>query len=363
MTDISKETLRMAEEDKRELTKRIRVEFCSFNGKYVAYEAIKELIQTFLYFKPCYMKFERVYEGKFERYNEQEFQKRLRNYTEYIEKDKMCITLRAKKWGDEICIYITAEAGVRFFLDIPLESFLPQKENMLKSFGRLFYALDGAFAYFGNSFDARVMAHLTKESSQWYQLSEEELCGIDLSKDTTHLFEPDVSWSSNYDESYLPSEQVLYEGKRFMSAPYMWCGADMNRLTDEKKLKEFSDCEYNREIYPGVREICLWENINEYCHPEFRRRQWAFKNSIIEDVRSMEGKEYPFEDKRGDVQKYNDLQMEMHTTPEYLKHGGDIHIRMYFDKKKKPIGKSFAKYCVIREMKGNNIVFEEIKEL
>ncbi len=46
MIDISKQAAKIVEE-KRELIKKVRVEFCSFNGKYVAYEAIKELIQTF----------------------------------------------------------------------------------------------------------------------------------------------------------------------------------------------------------------------------------------------------------------------------------------------------------------------------
>ncbi len=337
---------------------------CNFDGRQISCEALEQLIDTFTITPPYRMQFSVGEPGKKVRYDEKAFKKKTMELAKKMHLHGRVWIKLIEKTGDFIfTISLCKSNGFDFVAFVPKAYFEANKAMLIEKIGRLFYDLNCAFAYVCNRYDADVLGWLTREDAQKYSISEEELCGIDLSKDTSHLRDPHIIWSSDYDKSYLPSEQFRYSWKLFMSAPYMWCGADMNRLTDEKKLKEFSDCEYNREIYPGVREICLWENINEYCHPEFRRRQWAFKNSIIEDVRNMKGKEYPFEDKRGNAEKQDDTQMEMFTSPEYLKHGGELLIKMYFDKKKKPIGKSFAKYCVIREMKGNDIVFEEIKEL
>ena len=139
----------------------------------------------------------------------------------------------------------------------------------------------------------------------------------------------------------------------------MWVGPDFYTFFPRESIESYTDCVENIEISPGYRRICLWENIAEYNHPIYRRRQWSFRRSISMDAILKELSSKPLIYKNGD--SCNDPHIEFKRGK--FKHGGELLVMFYVDEANCNTKKSKAIACIEREMNGNTIVWEKRKKL
>ena len=141
----------------------------------------------------------------------------------------------------------------------------------------------------------------------------------------------------------------------FTVAPYMWFGPDFVTFFSTEKLTGFQNCEENTEIAQGYRRICLWNDISEYNAPIYRNRQWYFRRELQMDSIVQELCKQPFCPK--DQNNNSDAMIEFQRGE--FSHGGELLAIFYLDEKGRACSKSNAYACVQREMKGNEIVWQE----
>ncbi len=321
------------------------------NNGYVDADALIELIYTFIFFEPHKMDINHHWRNKKKiKYDEAEFKSALRNVVE--NPDQHYIRLYDKDDLKVMRIYLDNE-GFDFVSSMPVEAFDKNKLYYLKRFQELFIRLDGVFGFMGNDFDISVIGDLKIRDIEKYGLTDDDFTGIN----DIPIIYSDFNHSRDvFDLSYLPQRPINLGHFHMPPAHYMWCGPDFMHIYGKEKVENFNKCIYNKEFSPDFREICLWENISEYNHPQFRESQWAFRKDLRLEETLLEFNDTAFLERKHRKKAY-DPEVEMLTGT--FPHGGDFLVKHYFTKRKKPISRSEAQICYEQEFKNNELIFED----
>lgn len=252
---------------------------------------------------------------------------------------------------NNIHVCISATASFHAWLNADIWS--TKKDDILSFLDSFFVNSGACYGYVVNAFDHQMIQNTTNPTDyEFHGVTDSDFPGIREiplvpSGFPTTPFRPDPSC--------LPGAKTQYDHLQFVVAPYMWVGPEFYAVVDENVLSDYDQCEENIEFAPNCRRICLWENLYEYNAPIYRQRQWAFreKTNWAEAMKHL-SETLPIYYKKDNQ---NDAQVEFYTGK--FPHGGTLLCKFYVDAHGAPCPKSEAYACVQREMKGNDIVYQE----
>lgn len=241
----------------------------------------------------------------------------------------------------------------RMYMRLPVEIWQIEKRKIIATYEELFTSMGGCFGFVAHRFDDEIVQNPNDISVyERYGVTDSDFSDVHSIPVLPKQYPHDMT---RFDLSYLPGHHQWYDRMVFTVAPYMWFGPDFVTFFSTEKLTGFQNCEENTEIVQGYRRICLWNDISEYNAPIYRNRQWYFRRELQMDSIVQELCKQPFCPK--DQNNNSDAMIEFQRGE--FSHGGELLAIFYLDEKGRACSKSNAYACVQREMKGNEIVWQE----
>lgn len=248
------------------------------------------------------------------------------------------------------------EMRTRFFFHVTGETWDKHKDEIMERFQKNFVELGGCFAFAVSCFDHfNVQNPKDVDVYNQYLVDDTDFAGV---RDIPIIPKKHWLWGDTVDLSYLPGRMQQYGGMNFTSAPYMLIGPDFYEFFSREAVEKFDNCEENTEIAEGYRMICLNRDVRDYNAPVYRDRQWDFRRKMKFDEIIPELSSKPFRYKNGGK---GDPEVEFFTGQ--FSHGGELLMKVYQTSRGKQCQRSRADKCIIRELKGNDVVWEEKQKL